>query len=72
MIANALYCCMPRLRGLGMSLKLAHSHAMLSDLLPSTAYGTDGSCINMLAPITIVFQGSSVPISRGGLPIFNE
>ncbi len=71
MTANAL--CMSRLRGLGFSSKTVYSHAMPCDLLPSTAYdGTSGSCTNVFAPLTIVDQGISVPISRGGPPIFNE
>ena len=70
MTANAL--CMSRLRGLGFSSKTVFSHAMPFTLLLPTAYGTGGSCINMLAPLTIVDQGISVPISRGGPPIFNE
>lgn len=72
MIANALHCCTTRLRDLDIRFKTACSHAMLFDLLPSTAYGTGGSCINVFVPLTIVAQGISVPISRGGPPIFNE
>ncbi|GAC1403470.1 MAG: hypothetical protein NVSMB49_20990 [Ktedonobacteraceae bacterium] len=70
MIANAL--CMSRLRGLGFSSKSVYSHAMPFDLLPSTAYGTGGSCINVFVPLTIVAQGIGVSIFRGGPPIFNE
>ena len=64
--------CMSRLRGLGFSSKTVYSHAMPFDLLPSTAYGTGGSCVSVFVPLTIVAQGISVPISRGGPPIFNE
>ena len=70
MIANAL--CMSRLRGLGFSSQTLCGYAMPFDLLPSTAYdGTSGSCTNVFVPLTIVDQGISVPISRGGPPIFN-
>ena len=70
MTANAF--CMSRLRSLGFSLKTVYSHAVPSDLLPSIAYGTDSSCIRTFVPLTIVAQGISVPVSRGGPPIFNE
>ena len=72
MIANAL--CMSRLRGLGFSSQTIYSHAMPFGLLPSTAYGTSGACIgvDVFVPPTIVDQGNSVPISRGGPLIFNE
>ncbi len=70
MTTNAF--CMSRLRGLGFSLKTVYSRAMSSDLLPSIAYGNDGSCTHTFAPLTIVAQGISVPVSRGGPPIFNK
>ncbi len=70
MIKNAS--CMSRLRGFGFSSKTVFSHAMPFDALYSTAYGTRGSCIDVFVPLTIVAQGISVPISRGGPPIFNE
>ena len=70
MIANAL--CMSRLRELGFSTKTVYSHAMPFDLLPSIAYGIGGSYIRPFAPLAIVDQGISVPIFRGGPPIFHE
>ncbi len=69
MITNAT--CMSRLRGIGFSSNTVFSHAMPFDVLYATAYGTGGSCTNVFAPLTIVAQGISVPISRGGPPIFN-
>ncbi len=72
MIAYTLHSCVSRLRDLGVNRKIAYGHAMLFDLFSSTTYGTGGSCINMLAPIAVDAQGISVPISRGGPPIFKK
>ena len=70
MSTNILYCCVSRLRDIGMSPHTAYGYAMLFDALPTKAYGSRS--IGMFAPIAIDAQGSSVPISRGGPPIFNE
>ena len=64
--------CMSRLRGIGFSSKTVFSHAMPFTLLLSTAYGNGGSRVNVFAPLTVEDQGISVPIFRGGPPIFNE
>ena len=72
MSTNILYCCVSRLRDISASPHIAYGHAMLFVALPAKAFGSGGSSICMLAPITIDAQGSSVPISRGGPPIFNE
>ena len=70
MSINILYCCLSRLRDIGMSPHTAYGHAMLFDTLSAKAYGSRS--IGMLAPIAIDAQWSSVPIPRGGPPIFNE
>lgn len=70
MTTNALY--MSRLRGLSISSKTICSIAMPFGLLPFTAYGNGGSCINVFLPPIMEDQGISVPIFRGGPPIFNE
>lgn len=76
MAKSTLHLCMSRLR----DLKTAYGHAMPFAPVLQTAYGSGGSCINMLGPISSVAQGisvfvdhgSSVPISRGGPPILRE
>ena len=71
MTANAF--CIARIRALGISSKTIRSHAMSFNLLPAALIcGTRGSCIGVFAPLTMGDSGISVPISRGGPPIFSE
>ena len=70
MISNAFY--MSRLRGNNFSMQTIYGHAMSFDPLFLTTHGTDASCIRALAYLDGVTKGSSVPIFRGGPPIFTE
>ena len=70
MVSNALY--MSHLRGNCFSMQTIYGHAMSFDLLFPTTYGTDNACIRVLGYPDAVAKGSSVPIFRGGPPIFPE
>ncbi len=65
MVKNAQLLSKTRLRG---PITVAYGHAMPCDL----EWNICDAGMRLLAPITFVAQGITVPISRGGPPVLTE